>query len=326
MKKEMKGIRDDNANYQNKFIVVENQQVQLHDYNKVQEEKLNLLTNIVIKQDEAIQNMQTKLLNTEKRAMHSNLIISGIPEERGENCRQLVEDFFKCILNCKETIQFQTAHCMGDGNPKPMVVRLIQPEDKQKTYPLLKNLRGVKNSDGKLYFVNDQLPEELGVNDRCKRQIIPSNKKLPVSHQLSINFKKGELTINNETHKPKVAVPNASRLLKYPDDEKHADKKIRFYHSDTARKEGSSFTTFAIKVDSFEEVRCAYRYIKYKNPTTSHISCAFRLPGMDPHNKDFCDNREQGAAGTFSEFLKKKRSTTLQLCSWSDFSVASILA
>ena len=85
---------------------------------------------------------------------------------------------------------FQTAHEIGNGSPRPMVVRLTQPEDKYKIYCLLKNLLGVKNSEGRFYFVNNQLPDEYNENDRRCRQIIAENKRLPVSHQLTMNLRK----------------------------------------------------------------------------------------------------------------------------------------
>ena len=88
----------------------------------------------------------------------------GYLKHKVESAKWLHKTFFtqRLLLN----IAIKVAHRMGQGTNRAMVVQLENYEEKGKIFKNLYKLKGVKNEDGKFYFVNDQLPSELQEEQR----------------------------------------------------------------------------------------------------------------------------------------------------------------
>ena len=122
-----------------------------------------------------IAQLNTKLLKQQWRCMQKNLIIFGLLEnEKGTETEleNLVDVFFHNVLHIDYNITYEVAHRLG--KPKkdfdlPVVVRLNDPKDKQTILNNTNQLKDVKNTKGRLYYCNIQLPEELHEN-KCSYQ------------------------------------------------------------------------------------------------------------------------------------------------------------
>ena len=59
------------------------------------EDKVQLATKATVNHDQCIRVLQGQVVNLEARSMKQNIVITGIQEDRDENCKQEVKDFFK---------------------------------------------------------------------------------------------------------------------------------------------------------------------------------------------------------------------------------------
>ena len=83
-----------------------------------QEFRINWLTNIVIKQDQKIKELEGKIEGARYRELKPNLIIRGIIEEESETREQLFAkcaSFFKNQVQIEEEIELMDAYRMGEG-------------------------------------------------------------------------------------------------------------------------------------------------------------------------------------------------------------------
>ena len=167
----------------------------LKDRLDVCEERLTLLTNIVIQQDKIISTIGEKQIKAEKRSMKENLIVDGIIEAAGEKCEEVAAKFFKDIMKIEKTIGIKIAHRIGKGEKRPMVIQLVEASQKGVMLKHAKNLKQLKNADGDAYYVKDQLPEVLQEEHNRKKEKVKYNKTLIPAQQQTIEWKKGELMI-----------------------------------------------------------------------------------------------------------------------------------
>ena len=61
------------------------------DFNK-QQDSMEMLINTVSRQEEVINGLSERIIKMEKKSMSENVVITGIPEEENENCKQVFED------------------------------------------------------------------------------------------------------------------------------------------------------------------------------------------------------------------------------------------
>ena len=72
-------------------------QVSREEFDKLQS-RSELMANIMIRQSKQIEALQKKLLKVEKNAMCSNITITGIVEDRNEDCIAKAMDIFESVL------------------------------------------------------------------------------------------------------------------------------------------------------------------------------------------------------------------------------------
>ena len=110
------------------------------------------------------------------------------------------------------------------------------------------------------------------------RQIVRQNKHIPVAQQLKVSVKGTELTINNALYKKQVPVPTTREILKAPKDERRVALSYPVYQGSSVSKQGSTFTPYASNVQSYDNVRKAYRQLRMHSADATHISCTYLLP------------------------------------------------
>ena len=77
----------------------------------------------------------------ESKNMKKNLLLSGIKEIEGENCSQVVKNFFKDKLKIEEEVQIKKAFCIGKGENRQLSITLSDVVSKGVIYKHVKNLK-----------------------------------------------------------------------------------------------------------------------------------------------------------------------------------------
>ena len=63
------------------------------DICKSDHDRLQIMADVIIRQDEHIHELKNQMLQMQARSMRNNLIINGILETKDEDCDQLAKDF-----------------------------------------------------------------------------------------------------------------------------------------------------------------------------------------------------------------------------------------
>ena len=123
-----------------------------------QDYQLKLLTNIVIRQDEKIRELEGKVMAISGKDRKANIIIEGILENKEETRKTLIQkvtSFFKETMGIEEVIEIQDLYRQGRKGPRdrPVLVRCRYQDNKYLIFKHASNLKGKTNAKKKLYFV-----------------------------------------------------------------------------------------------------------------------------------------------------------------------------
>ena len=274
------------------------------------QDKIDILSSVSIRQESEIAALKKRVIKAEQKSMKPNLVISGIKEQEGEDCVAKVQELFGQELQIRETIPIKVAHRLGKKNPnkpnqvRPIVAKLKKPDEKAKIFPQLKLLKGSKK------YVNDQLPEEVDEERRRERQIVAANKKLPVSQQQKLKFKKNKLLVgaNMIPYKAKIQAPTASDLLKLKEEDIKDLQTVPMEWSSIKEEKGSRFVSYASQVTCLSDINVRYLHMRLKYKDATHVMMAYRLPGLQPtRDEGYCDDGEIGAGRKLLQYFKRGR-------------------
>lgn len=270
--------------------------------------KLEVVSNIVIKQDQQIAILNKKISDIQQREMSANVVVTGIIESKNEKPIELFNSFVQEKLEIQELIPAEKAFRIGNGSNRPLIVELRHPEQKRKLFANASKLKGKRNKNKAPFFLSDHLPEDKNEDRRRANELFAENRRKPSSHQLEMNFMKGRLIINDEPYRKAVSAPSARDLLE--PDEKLFDKadELDIVKGSKDAKDLSRFYSYAVAVKDFEDVQAAFLKLRLKFADATHISCAYRLPGVNtPSNQDYVDDGEFGCGRTLLRVLKDEQ-------------------
>ena len=138
----------------------------LKETNELLKNDVSFLRGVVQVQERKIEGPSNQLLDSKAHSMKDNLTISGITGDGAdeENCATKVKSFFQHQMSLEvEDSEIKIVHRLGEfresNNPRQMVVKCA-PSLRSKVFGYTKNLKGKKNSLGKHYYVDPQLPEQ----------------------------------------------------------------------------------------------------------------------------------------------------------------------
>lgn len=270
--------------------------------------QLQIVSNIVIKQDKQIGFLRQKINEMQRREMSGNIVITGIPDAKQEKPIQLLNTFVEKGLELPELIPANKAYRIGTGQNRPLIVELRHPENKAKIFSNATKLKGKVNEKGKPYFVAEQLPEEMNENGRRMNELVSENKKKPSSHKLDMTFQRGQLIINEEPYQKQVTPPSAKEILNPGEGLFEKANELDIIKGKQEEHQKSKFISYAVAVNDLEEVRAALLKVQMKFPNATHISCAYRIPGSNtPNNQDYVDDGEHGCGQTMLKVLKEEQ-------------------
>lgn len=269
--------------------------------------QIKLITNIVSKQEQQISFLSKKIVDIQKREMAANVVINGIPEQKGEKPLQLFNNFVTTQLELSELIPANKAYRIGTGKNRPLIVELRDGEHKRKLFAGATNLKGKRNDKGGYFFLSEHLPEQLSEERRRANELFSENKKKPASFQLEMDLKKGSLKINQEPYKKAVEVPTIKNIVRPSDSLYDKVEEIDIIKGAEDFQANSKFASFAVAVNDFDEINSAYLKLRMKYADATHISCAYRLPGANtPINQDYVDDGEIGCGRTILRCVREK--------------------
>ena len=147
-------------------------------------------------------NLNEKILQMQTRSMKRNVILSGIEEQKHEDCEKLSKSFFSLKLGVDD-IQVKLAHRLGRGSNRPLIVKLANVRQKSLIFGSVSKLKGLKNAQKKAFRVDDQLPEEI--NER-KRHMFMHYKDAKVKNQADrMKMKRGILLVDELPYQKQIA-------------------------------------------------------------------------------------------------------------------------
>ena len=151
MKTELKELKEDKTSNETSIKAIQQEQTAqntevelLKKENKMCKKKLNQLADELQHNKHVVNELYTKMQFLEKDKLRPNLIISGIQENKDENCIAVVKNFFKNELSLVHDVQIRRAHRLGKGKFRPIKVILQNADDKGLIYSNVKKLQGKK--------------------------------------------------------------------------------------------------------------------------------------------------------------------------------------
>ena len=261
------------------------------------QERLGLLTKIIMKQDQQIRELTTANNSRQKVQSRPNVLVHGIQEEKEEKITEKVTKFFKETMGIQEEILVEDVFRKGKpGTKRPVLIKLKDPKQKGVIFKNSVKLGTINKDNGENFYVNDDLPEPFNEEIRKYRMKIAENYKLIEAQQQHLKIKKGKLLVDGNEYKPLVYVPDNSRMLQKGGT--HIQQMLRetLKEGVSTEKDGTRFTGFAGTVSSTQQVQAMYQQMKYRFPQAAHIICVFRIAHEDvAHMQDYCDDGEHGA-------------------------------
>ena len=227
---------------------------------KVIDSNIETMINIASKQDMQLEHLSSYNTNLESISLRPNLLISGLEEKEDENSaslKEMVTNFFSQTLKINSAIGIRLVTRLGNPDRLNRIVQVVlaNPKDKGTIYKHTKNLKVVKNSYNKPYFVNDQLPLEKVEQQRRYSAILKKNKTSP-SEKLNMVIKKGRLYINNSEFTPKVQAPTVQEIVK-PDNPIEIES-IKLIEGSRVRNNRCRFVAMSQEIRSIQDVRAGY--------------------------------------------------------------------
>lgn len=266
--------------------------------------KVDILSDIVLKQHQEITELKSQMTDTQARSMKYNIQISGIPEKANENCIREVNQFFADKLLIKDRlIPIDQAYRFGSGRIRPMLVILRSADDKAFIFSQVGNLKNQK-VDGVQCFISSQLPEALNEKRRQVNLAMSANKKKDARNKLPLTVKHGELWCNNKPVEQKVKAPTPRQMLQLTEQEIDKYNAIKLIQGNQEDEGDCTFKGFAVSASDHDEVRNAYFKLKLMHGEATHIACAYQFNKVKPpYDQGGCDDGEYGASRTLQQAI-----------------------
>ena len=201
---------------------------------------VDILKGIAQKHSQQLRTISDKVTVLTARSMERNVTIPGITGDASDkNPKEKVLKFLRHVLGIPvEDHEVLVTHRIGllaPNKSRVMVVRCT-PDLKKLTLSNTKNLKGKKNDQGKMYYVNKQLPDKMVEQQRKIREQISAQKEkdkhLPKESKAAMKVRKGIVHINNEPVKSHITPPMPMEIFPSNPNQKDIDS-TELYSSNT---------------------------------------------------------------------------------------------
>ena len=179
---ELKGLKTSLDSYTPQWQgKIESALVSLENDQQNTDFKVKLLTNVVIRQDQKLQELESRVTTMFEKEKRQNVVIEGIQEKAGEereDVTQLVKNFFKHEMKIEAEIEIHDIYRVGRGNgERPIIIKLKHQSDKSIIFKNASNLKGKKNAKKRLYFVKDDMTPQQQEQRTYFRELTRENQE-----------------------------------------------------------------------------------------------------------------------------------------------------
>ena len=272
------------------------------------------LMQVAIKHDEQISNVEAQSSKLERAFLKGCFVVTGIKETKDEDAISVITAFFSEKLEITSEVPIMSAHRIGKGAGKRALwFRLTDPDDVGTIFKHVKNLKDKTNEDNENFGISEQLIEKDREKKSRQQDIIMQNRRMPVSHQLTVERKKGEIEINGERYEKQVSSPQVKEVLLLTKEDKTEVEDVQVHQAGFKSHERSSFYSYAARAKCLEDVKKVYLKLKAEHLNASHIIRGYRFFHANiPMHQDFSDDGEYGGGRKILEALQQ--SGAFNLC------------
>ena len=270
---------------------------------KMYEVRLNEVAGCSIRQEQRIEECQSKLEDVSDKIDSNLLRIRGIIEQKGENCMTKINTFFKEVLEIEQTIKVRKAHRIGKGKNRPILVHLKDSRDKGLVFANTEKLKDATNQHNKPYSVSNQMSARKHATRLRHRQIKKQNEQLG-GEKLDITAEHGELRIEGKLYEKAVKPPPLRDLLWPSNDKRKKLLNVNPTKGSPVEVGGQSFIGYTCPARTVAEINDAYAKLRSIYMQARHIICGYALPHRSFHtHQDFYDDDEHNGGAFLLQLL-----------------------
>ena len=256
--------------------------------------------------EERSKEMEERLRKIELNNHKKMVILTGLytdEEEEKDNIRDQIEQFIQQELMIE--VEIEDFFELGFNQPTPKVLILNSLREKQRLMNHKQLLKGLKNEDGKSYYLNDYYPPDQKELRKKNKEIFEANENS--ENKKSMELKGSVLKIDDLQYSDKIKSPSAKDILKRSTKEIENIMKIPICKGPEIEKKGNKFRAFTLAVKDHQEIEEAYLKMRVCNPEARHIICAYKLMGIENSfdAENFCDDGEHGAGEKILKLMQK---------------------
>ena len=284
----------------------------LEQFMLASEAKNQVLSNLVITQEQKIESLTEEITQMKKEKVKKNIILMGLEEEKVETKNNLItklKSFFKEKMEIQNEITIVDAFCSGPKNwsDRPVKIKLKLFEDK---ILILKNtvkLKGLQNVRKRLFKVTEEMDSEAAEKKKVYKELLRENYELPDEEKMSIKFNKDRIIVDNQVISKKVRAPTAKELLSLSIEEMEEIKATKLIVSQEHHEKQSDYYSYVQKVKSFHDVQSGLLKLRLKHGDATHVSCTYSLKNAKgPFLREGHDDKEFGVGRAILSILKEK--------------------
>jgi hypothetical protein len=225
--------------------------------------QIELLTNVIIKQDKVIDNLQNGFIDMQKRSMQNNIVIHNAKERNDENCKQVAVNAINA-KGIKAQYEIERAHRTGmkrkpGENPRPLIVRLTRQDHAYNVIQAARPDKGKRPNKGDIK-ITPQNPDrtryersKMGEFAFLYRERNKNSKK-----DIKISVKNDHIIADGKKIADEVKAPNAEAILAQSAEEEENCRKITFHETELKCEQGSKFKLYAAEIKSINDAKLAY--------------------------------------------------------------------
>lgn len=263
---------------------------------KVLKQDLTTIKGTIHRHYNQINALDSKVVDLTARSMAQNFVISGIIEDRNENCTEKVRNFLTQELGIvfDDRLKIKIAHRIGvkkENVDRAMVVKVNLPL-KEEVMKNIELLEGRTNAKGKTFYMNLQQPE---ARVEAKRNAKALLKKFQKSHKdAQVEIRGDKVYVNKEWQRPYVRAPNPKDTFYDPGEQKELNK-LKIIYTPPKDSGLCTFWGAAIRANSTLEVQRAYNKIRQEHSELDHISVGYVAMHNGEMVSGLVDDKEYGA-------------------------------
>lgn len=169
---------------------------------------------------------------------------------------------------------------------------------------------------GQKYFIAEQTPEGIieqrkQTSNRAKH-LKSKNEGKPKQDQKSIQVINGKILIDGQIDQLEVTTPQPMNLFLNAEEQKKVNEiQQQLVETELKTSHNSKFRALAIRVNTIEEVNCAYVAVCQRYPMVDHAMMAYALKEQEELKSGFCDDKEYGAGIRLKKLLFEEKSKNL---------------